>query len=146
MLQKITLPISESLEISKAEYFDRIQAVHNRGQYKQWGKFFLEMLIASANTTLERIDKMLQIRAKNVDLINNFGRDTVYLNNAYKYIENCIFLSVSDLANNIGVSYNTAARIVNELMELKILRLLNNQAHNRIYYYADFLDAVDVLI
>ena len=140
MLTHTILPLSEFFEANKVEYFDRIKAVHNRGHYEQWVKFFLSMLAISAETSVQRIEKIIQLRNKNLIRIKAAEKDTKYLFNAYQYTEKNIFLDVTSLSNSIGISYNTAARVVRAMVEYGILKLLKKQARNRTYYYAGLLE------
>jgi Fic family protein len=142
ILSHTLIPISEFLEAHKVEYFDRIKAVHNRGDYEQWVKFFLSMLAVVTDISIRQIEKALQLRDRNIALIRANEKDVKYLLDAYHYIERCGFIDVNSLADGIGVSYNTAARVARTMVELGILKLLKSQARNRIYYYADFLDAM----
>jgi len=138
------LPISEFLAANKVEYFDRIKAVHDFGKYEQWIKFFLTALAATADTALQRLEKALQLREKNITTIKTSNKDVKYLLDACQYIEKHVFLDTTSLAEAIGVSYNTSARVVKELVDLNILKLLKNQARNRVYFYAELLDVMEI--
>jgi ribosomal protein S25 len=100
------------------------------------------MLAVVADISIRQIEKALQLRDRNMALIRANEKDAKYLLDAYHYIERCGFIDVNSLADGIGVSYNTAARVARTMVELGILKLLKSQARNRIYYYADFLDAM----
>jgi Fic family protein len=70
ILTHTALPVSEVLLANKVEYFDRIAAVYNYGHYEQWVKFFLRMISLSATTSNQRIEKMIQLRKRYLDLIS----------------------------------------------------------------------------
>jgi len=141
------LPISEFFEAHKIEYFDRIKAVHNLGEYEQWIKFFLKALIVSANTSLKRIENILQLREENSEKIKaniSSARDEKYLLEAYKYTEKNVAFNVSSLADGLGISYNTAAKIVQIFTDLGILKL--DKKRSKFYLYNDFLKANEIII
>lgn len=75
----VILPVSEYLQAHKVEYFDRIRAVHDFGQYEQRIKFFLRAVAETAEASLQRIDAVLQMRAKNKAAISTCGKDAGYL-------------------------------------------------------------------
>ncbi len=140
------LPISEFLEVNKVEYFDRIRAVHNFGEYEQWVKFFLKGIGVTADLCLRRIDALIQYREKCFALFKSYERDLKYLPDAFRYAEKQIFFNVDSFATGLNISYNTAARIVDILVELNLLKLLKQQTRNRIYYCSDILDFVGLPI
>jgi Fic family protein len=142
VLRHTLLPISEFLQTHKVEYFDRIRAVHDFGKYEQWVKFFLQVLAATADTTIKRTEKALRLRERNMELIHAESKDAKYLPKAYWYIEKHVFSDVTSLAGDLGISYNTAARVVRTLVNLGILKVLKEQMRNRIYFYAGFLEAL----
>ena len=74
--------------------------------------------------------------------IKSATKDAKYLIDAYQYVEKHIFVDVTTLAEGIAVSYNTAARVVNTMVELKILSLRKAQERNRVFLYSDFLSII----
>ena len=145
ILSHAMLPISEFLEINKVEYFDRLKAVYNSGNYEQWIKFFLTMLFLSANIMNKQIGKAMRLRKKNLGIIDGSAKDKKYLNNAYHYAEKTICFDVASLADGIGVSYNTAARVARIMTDAGILNLLKEQTRNKIYLYSDLLDVMEIM-
>jgi Fic family protein len=146
LLKYTLLPISELLLMDKVEYFDRLNAVHYWGRYEQWIKFFLKTLETVADKTLRSVETVLRLRATHISIIKNEKKDVTYLLNAYDQAEKNIFLNTAALAKLIGVSYNTGARIMDKLVSMGIMKQFKPQARNRIFYYSDFLDAVDIKI
>lgn len=149
ILTSSILPISEFFETHKVEYFDRIKAVHNLGEYEQLIKFFLKALIISADVSIRQIENVLQLRNKNLAIIKanaNNTRDEIYLLSAHQYMEKHVFLNVASLADGIGVSYNTAAKIIRTFTDLGILKLMKEQERNKIYLYDDLLTSMGVIV
>lgn len=149
MLTRTFLPISEFLHSNKVEYFDRIKAVYNLSEYEQWVKFFLKAFIVSADTSLKQIENALQLRNKNLLLIKNSAkstRDEKYLFDAYEYTEKHIFINISSLSEGIGISYNTASKIIQIFTDLKIIILMKEQERNRSYLYHDFLESMGITV
>jgi len=142
------LPISEFFKSHKVEYFDRIKAVHNLGQYEQWVKFFLQGLINVADTAIRQIESTLQLKDKNLALIKANAkntRDEKYMFDSYNYIEKHIFSNVSSLAEGINISYNTASKIIRIFTDLEILKLMKKQERNKNYLYHDFLNSMGII-
>lgn len=146
LLKSTLLPISEFLLMDKVEYFDRLDAIHHHGRYEQWIKFFLRVLEATADKAILSVEVAVKQRSQNLEAIKKENKDVAYLLDAYKQVERHIFLNTASLAVAIGVSYNTSARIMDKLVSMGIMKLIKSQARNRIYFYADFLDAVEIEI
>jgi len=147
ILTSTFLPISEVFESHKVEYFDRLKAVHNLGEYEQWVKFFLKALIMSADNLMRQIKSSLELRNNNLELIKTNAaneREKKYLLEAYQYIEKHACLNISSLADDIGTSYNTAVKIIRVFTKLGILKLLKEQNRNRNYLYYDFLNSMGI--
>lgn len=146
LLRHTLLPISEFLLMDKVEYFDRLNAIHYWGRYEQWIKFFLKILEAASSTTFRRVEAALKLRELNVSAIKAEDKDVKHLLDAYAQVEKHIFLNTASLAEAIGVSYNTGARIMGNLVGKGIMKLLKYKERNRIYFYAGFLEAVEIII
>ena len=146
MLRQTILPISVFLLMEKVEYFDRLDAVHYWGRYEQWIKFFLKALEASAKITLQHMEAAINWRRQYISAIQSEKSDVKYLLEAYRHAEKRIFLNTSSLAEALGVSYNTGARIMNKMVGLGIMKLYKSQARNRMYFAVGFLDAAGIAI
>jgi Fic family protein len=146
ILRHTLLPISEFLLMDKVEYFDRLNAVHYWGSYEQWIKFFLKIIGDSAKTTLQSVEAAIGLREKHLAVIKSENKDGKYLLEAYSHIEKRIFLSPKSLAEALGVSYNTGTRIMGKLVDMDIMKLYRYQARNRIYFYSDFLEVVEIVV
>jgi Fic family protein len=146
LLKSTLLPISEFLLIDKVEYFDRINAVHYWGRFEQWIKYFLKIVGVAAETTLSHIEAVIKLREQYVAQINDVDKDVKYLFIAYDRAEKNIFINTASLSEEIDVSYNTGARVMDTLVRMGVMKLLKSQARNRIYYYAGFLEAMGISV
>ena len=104
------------------EYFEIIDAVHYWGRYEQWIKFFLETIKVATETTLRRVELIINLRNQHLSRIRSEDKDVQYLLEAYPHIEKHVFLDTASLAEAIGVSYNTGARIMDKLVTVFVIR------------------------
>ena len=146
LLRSTLLPISEFLLMEKVEYFDRLDAVHYKGRYEQWIMFFLRIIETAADTALRCVEAAIKQRERHILLIKNENKDVKYLISAYEQTEKHIFHNTASLSKALGISYNTGARIMDKLVGMGIMKLLKAQTRNRIFFYADFLEAVEIKI
>lgn len=58
------LPISTYLEHRRAEYYDRLQAVRERGEIDGWFRYFLSAVAEVAGDAVARAEQLLDLREK----------------------------------------------------------------------------------
>ena len=58
----------------------------------------------------------------------------------YDFIENKPVFSIKEVAKQTGISYNTAAKAVDMLVELKILIKINEQTRYKLFCYMEYID------
>lgn len=56
------LPFSVALEKRRSEYYDRLQAVRERGQIQEWLRFFLNVITDTANDAVTRAERLVDLR------------------------------------------------------------------------------------
>src|SRR5207248_1342279 len=77
ILRKPLLYLSYFFKKNRSEYYDRLQAVRDAGQWEQWLKFFLKGVAEVAEEATTTARKIVQLRESHRKLVtDNLGRST----------------------------------------------------------------------
>lgn len=134
-----TLYISYFLKRNRAEYYDRLNLVREKGDFEQWVKFFLQGIYESAVDSIESIDLLTALHDKNSALIISTGSSSKSLLKLFALLEKTPIVDVKRTAATMGSSFNTAAGAFKKLEQLGILRQTGSQKRNRRFAYEDYL-------
>lgn len=93
---------------------------------------------------LEQADEIRVESKKKINTIKASSKATQLLHEILDYIEEIPVVSVKGIAENFRIAYNTAAKSIDILVDLKILRLVNEQARYREYCYEKYVDVFKV--
>lgn len=122
-------------------WFRRVQFLDD---FTGWIKYFIQGIIESVQMVIKQLERADMVRIKSISKINatNLMPKTVkQLLEICDYIERKPIISVKEIAENFQIAYNTAAKMIDILGDLKILRLVNEQSRYREYYYEKYIDA-----
>ena len=138
ILQRPLLYLSHYLKMHRAEYYDRLMAVRNDGNWEGWLKFFLRGIYEvsrSATTTARAILDMRE--AHRLLLMDRTGSP-----NALRLLD---FLYTQPIVNirlveeQLGCAYLTASKLVEQFEELGLLVETTGRQRNRRFRYEPYL-------
>ena len=140
LLSKPILYISYFLKLNRVEYYDRLSAVRQSGNYAQWVKFFLTALAQSAKDASASINELSTLYEQNIAKIDALARNK-NIKKLFLYINEYPIIDISKSASELGLSYNTLLKAVNALKELDILILGDeSKSRNKLYFYEKYLE------
>lgn len=140
LLSYETLYLSYFLKLNRVEYYDRLMEVRKKGNFEQWVKFFLRGTCECAEDSIQTIEKLVQLKNKNLDIISNTARSTKTIKKVFSYLEGSPIIDIGKTSRQLGISYNATAGAVNKLMELGILIQTENVLRNRVFAYEEYLN------
>ena len=143
MLSKPVISLSYDLFQDKDEYFDRLSNTQLNGNYAQWVKFFIKAIIVAADNSIKQIESFIAIRNKNIEKIMVLGKASKNAMLVYKYIEKNPIIKIPSVANELGYSFNTVAKVVEAMVSCGILKQANNQSRHRHFIYEDYVKIFD---
>lgn len=141
IISKPVLYISCFLKINRIEYYDRLSEVRRKGNYEQWVQFFLQMILETANDAIESINSLELLHKKNLALLENIPLRT--RENALKlfeYVEAKAIIDTTKTAHDLNLSYNTTAKNIEILCNLKILNPSTKSGKASLFSYTEYLD------
>lgn len=142
VIETPALYLSYYLKENRIEYYDRMTAVRDTGNYEQWIKFFVEGIFISAKSAIETADELIQIKERDKKLIEDYEinlRAKNTLNELYDYIISHPIIDIPNTAKILNLSYNTVSTAISRLENLNILFEITNQSRGKIYSYDSYL-------
>ncbi len=133
LLSQPLLYLSIFIEKNRTEYYDRLLAVTQKGDWEGWLLFFLDGVHEQAEDAVERIQALQSLRLEYQEL---FSKDRSR-KNLVAMVDYFISTPISSIAQaqeavNLG-SFTTIQRYIRKLEALGILQEVTGKARDRIY-------------
>lgn len=138
-----SLYLSYYLKENRIEYYDRMSAIRDTGNYEQWIKFFLEGIYVSGKSAIETADELIELRNKNLEKLekeNYSKRTSETMKKIFYYFEAHPIIEIGKTARDLSLAYNTVSTYVNRFEKMGILYLEKKQERNRVYSYKEYID------
>lgn len=142
-----SLYLSLYLKENRIEYYDRMSAIRDTGDYEQWIKFFLEGIYISGKLAIEAADELIALRCKSLERIEKEKYTKRTLDTMLKllyYLEAHPIIEIGKTANDLGLSYNTVSSAINKLEQIQIVSMTSKKGRNRVYVYTEYLDLLKI--
>jgi Fic family protein len=140
ILVRPLLYLSTFFKQHRAEYYERLQAVRDAGDWEGWLKFFLRGVFAVSQEATETAWKIVSMREQHREmLVDLMGRSAP---KGLTLLEKLYFrpvVSVSWVADATQLTFTHANRLVKQLCEIGILEETTGQKRNRRFYYAPYV-------
>jgi Fic family protein len=126
------LYLSAFFETHRLEYYDRLLAISQDGEWENWLIFFLKGIGSQSQDAINRIERLGQLRSAYQDQLRT-ERAALRLLQTLDVLFERPILNIRQLESALGVPYRTAQRYVERLLEIGILREVTGRERNRIY-------------
>lgn len=135
------LYLSASFEATHSEYYARLLAVTQKGEWEEWLAYFLTGVALQAEDALGRIqridDLLLRWREELAKSRSRLPERTIEL-----FVENP-FWTVKKLSLRLDVAFTTAQRAIDRLAAAGILVLTGEAKRNRVYCARAILEILE---
>jgi Fic family protein len=142
LLPQPLLYLSAYFEKHRQAYYDHLLAVSQAGAWEAWLRFFLDGVHSQAVDAIQRVRRLQALREAYRAQVAQQTRAAAVLQ-----IVDLMFarpvLTINQVAEELGVSYQRARRHVAFLEESGLLREMTGYARNRVYRAAEILQAID---
>jgi Fic family protein len=133
------LYLSAFFEKYRSEYYERLLAVSENGEWEEWAKFFLRAVAVQSKDAIENSKSILKLLDKYRKLIQK-DRGSTY---ALKLLDQVFlnpFVTIPYAAKKLETSYPTAKAAVKKLQEMKILSGASNKRWGKVFCAKELLD------
>lgn len=138
-----SLYLSLYLKENRIEYYDRMSAIRETGNYEQWIKFFLEGIYVSGKSAIDTADKLILLRNENLKILEreNYTKRTFEtMIRVFYYLETHPIIDIGKTAKDLSMAYNTVSLAIDRFETLGVLNLIKKQERNKIYSYKKYID------
>jgi Fic family protein len=140
ILRKPLLYLSHFFKKNHSEYYDRLQAVRDSGQWEQWLKFFLRGVAEVAEEATTTARKIVQLREQHRKLVGeNLGRSTGRALTLLESLYRQPVVSMATISELCGITFQGASDIAEQFSSLGILKETTGQKRNRLFAYVRYL-------
>jgi Fic family protein len=140
LLTKPTLYLSDFFEKNRELYYDNLTNVRTKNDLNQWLKFFLEGVRITALNSIETFKEIIELRALSEAKIISLGKKQILAKKLLEYLYSQPITDMQATAKALEVSIPTAARLLNDLVKLEILKEITGFKRNRIFTFEKYLD------
>ncbi len=139
ILHRPLLYLSYYLKAHRTQYYDRLMAIRNEGDWEGWLKFFLRGVyeVSLAATDISR--EIIKLREKHCQVLSGSANALKLLD----YLFEQPILSVQMAEKCVGCSYVTANSLIWHLEKLGIVREITGRQRNRRFRYDPYLKLFD---
>lgn len=134
--------VSEYFASHRQEYYDRLLAVSERGEWEEWIRFVLHALREQAASTRVRIGLLVEVRARLIALVQR-PRDSVFLRNLIESLFDHPILTISRVEELCAVSRAGARNLVEKLIERGVIVPHDAPGRERRFVCWDVMRATD---
>jgi Fic family protein len=140
ILQRPLLYISHYFKKYRLEYYDRLQAVRESGNWEGWLKFFLRGVYEVAQEAAATARKIVNLKEEHRQLVlNTMGRKS---GNAIALLESLYFRPIFNVEHAQAItnlSYPNANSLIKALLDIGLVQEITGQKRNRAFSYAPYL-------
>ncbi len=142
LLPQPLLYLSAYFEANRQEYYDRLLAVSQHGDWEDWLYFFLIAVNTQSVDAVQRITQLQALYQTYVELLQD-ERAAKRLMEVMNLLFERPIVTIRQVEAALGVPYRSASRYIEKFVQLGILREITGQARNRIFQANEILSAIE---
>ena len=135
LLAKPSLYLSDHLEKNKDAYYDSLSTVRTSNDLGQWVRFFLVAVLETAQKGKQTFQEILALRSEMEPKMLELGRRARNGQKLLTLLYRLPLVSANDVADELGVTHQTANALVAEFVKIGILKELTGQSRNRLFLF-----------
>lgn len=140
VLHRPLLYLSHYLKLHRAEYYDRLMAIRNEGNWEGWLKFFLRGVEEVSEEAIDTSRRIFTLREEHRELITSSrGISAGSGMQLLDYLYEQPIVNVRIVEKRLKSSFVTANKLVEQFVKLEILRETTGGQRNRRYSYVPYL-------
>lgn len=139
-LEKPTLYISDFFARNKELYYSTLSSVREFGDMEHWIKFFLNGVLETSNSSIEKFKQIIKIKEEAERKVLNLGAKSKLGQQLLNLLYSNIIIDTNLVAKKLKLTYPRANRIINDFLELEILEELNKEKlRNKKYFFKKYM-------
>lgn len=138
VLHRPMLYLSHYLLRNRSEYYDRLMAIREQGDWEAWIKFFLRAVGETAEEATSTSNAIVELRERHRSLVQEHRLGSNGLRMLDLLFQRPL-INVKLIANAMGVTFATANKLVGEFEQMRLLEETTGGERNRRFRYAPYL-------
>lgn len=130
------LYLSYYLRLHRTEYYDRLTAVREDGDWEGWVRFFLDGVRVTSEEASRTAGMIVKMREEHQAVVAASGGNGLRL---LDFLYQRPLINVSVIRDRIDVSFPTASKLVRQFVARGLLEELTGYRRNRVYRYTPYL-------
>lgn len=144
VIAKPVLYLSHYFKQHRSEYYERLQAVRDDGDWEGWMAFFLRGVAQVSAEATETARRILALREDHRTAItDNLGRAAGSGHRVLEHLYDQPIVSIADVQKITGTKYPAANILVARMEELGIVAEMTGHARNRRFRYEPYVRLFD---
>ena len=140
IISKPALYISSFFERNKGSYYDSLTMVRYSNDIKQWIKFFLSGVIETSQNGQKTLKNIITYKEKIDTTILQLGHKATSAKELIRHMFGEPILNIGSAAEKLNCSFGKANALIQDLINLNILKERTNTLRNRYYELNGYLD------
>lgn len=142
ILPEPLLYLSAFFEKHRSEYYDLLLAVSQKGDWDAWIKYFLAGVSEQSNDAVLRSRRLQDLQQRYRAQFQGV-RSSGLLLGLVDFLFESPFLNVSMVKDRLSITYTSAQKNIEKLVDAGVLKEITGQARNRIFAATDVLNVIE---
>jgi len=139
LLYKPTLYLSDFFEKNRSVYYDNLSRVRTHNDLTQWLKFFLEGVRSTSESSILTFKNIIRLRDEVEDKLISLGKRQALAKRLIQYLYSQPITDVNTISEALTITFSTASRLVDNLLESGILVESTGNKRNRIFIFEKYI-------
>lgn len=113
------------------------------GDWEAWLDFFLEGVENTASNAVQTAQRLLAMFREDADRVQSIGRAAASALRVFNVLRERPLVTLNEVHRRAGISFPTATKGMNALVELGIVRELTGRRRNRVFAYDRYLSILN---
>jgi Fic family protein len=142
-MKKPWLYLSLFFKNNRVEYYDRLNAVRQKGDWEGWLDFFLHGVAETADQVVMTSQKISQLFASDRIKIAALKRAAISATEVHEILRKQAMISAIEAAKILEVTIPTARNALQNLQKLGIVKDISGRGKERIYVYTELVTLLE---
>jgi cell filamentation protein, protein adenylyltransferase len=143
MLAQPLLYLSLYFKQHRAEYYQRLDAVRQDGDWESWLDFFLEGVAITAQSAVDTAHRLLALFRDDATRVHTLGRAAANTLLVFDMLRGRPLATLNAIVKHTGASYPTVSRAIQALDKLGIVREITGRKRERVFAYTRYLSILN---
>ena len=139
LFQQPLLYLSLFFKQHRSRYYELLDGVRQQGDWEAWIDFFLEGVESTASAAVATAQRLLELFRTDEERLAGLGRSGPSVRLGYAALRRRPLTSINQLKQLSGLSFPTAGKAIEALVELGIAREITGGRRNRLFAYDAYL-------